>query len=108
VPDGAADWDDAVPMLRKALDGRDLIAWLNTDLDPIAPALLPEDATPAQVACYWRERTISELCAHVAHWRGELDPDTRALRGARHPGRADLLALLIRRIAADHTGEDTP
>ena len=104
VPAGAADWDDALPVLRKALDDRHLIVWTAGYLDPIVPALLPESATPAQLACYRRERTVSELSAPVAQWRGELDPDTGTLRPARHPGRADLLALLIRRIAADHPG----
>jgi len=107
VPENALDWDDAAPLLRRALEDRALIAWQPGDLDPIAPALLPAHATTAAQAGYSRRRTLYYLGAPVAQWRGELDPDTGALRAARHPGRADLLALLIRRIAADHTKERT-
>lgn len=103
VPDGALDWPDAITQLRATLHERHLLAWRSGELDPIAPALLAADATAGEVACYQRCRTISYLNHPVAQWRGELDPDTGELRAARHPGRADLLALLIRRMAADHT-----
>lgn len=105
VPEGSLDIGDAIPVLRGVLDDRALITWQFNDLYPIAAALLPEDAAASEIAGYWRHRDISYLNHLVAQWRGELDPDSGQLRGARHPGRADLMALLIRRMAADHTPE---
>lgn len=103
VPVGALDLPDALTRLREVLAGRELVVWhRGLDLEPIAAALLPQAATASELACYQQHRrNITDLHWAAGWWHGEVDPDTRQLRAPEHPGRADRMALLLRRIAAD-------
>ena len=95
VPDGAIPDTEAVPALREQLAGRDVVEWTAGSLDPIEDAITaPADAD--------RRPELIVLEPKVTVWRGEYDPHTRHLPTPLDPGRADLMALLIRRMAADH------
>lgn len=96
VPAGAIPADDALPALREQLAGRDVIEWSVGSITPIESAFTaPRE--PGQ-----RPRELAVLERAVARWRGEIDPRFRRLTYQLDPGRADLMALLIRRMAADH------
>lgn len=96
VPTDATPADEAFPALRNAVAGRDLIEWASGSLKHLDGAL----TAPAEPARTWRE--ITALDTRVTAWRGQIDPRTHRRIPARDPGRADLMALLIRRMAADH------
>lgn len=103
VPADAMDPDTAFTHLRTILDGRVPIAWRTGDLDPILPALLVDVPPDGDLSAHWRRPAVRSLHDAVATWRGELDPTTgRLLAPTLRPGRADRMALLIRRMATDH------
>ena len=94
VPDGALPEAEAVPALREQFAGRDVVQWAVGSLAPIEAALIgPADPQ--------RRRELITLDRKVAEWRGEIDPTFNRLATSLDPGRADLMALLIRRIAAE-------
>ena len=95
VPDGAIPETEALPALTELFAGRDVIEWAAGGLGPIEAAL----TDPADTD---RPRLRILLEAKTTVWRGDLDPHTRTLLIPPDPGRADLMALLIRRMAADH------
>ena len=95
VPDGAVDEAEAVPQLREIVAARDVVTWS-------AGALTPIESVFSGPAAPYRRRELTALDRKVAAWRGELDPLTRTLITPLDPGRADLMALLIRRMATDH------
>lgn len=98
VPDGAIPESEAIPALADHFAGRDVIQWSTGALAPIEAALTEPAGTDRR-----RTRTLLEVIATA--WRGDLDPCTRSFATPPDPGRADLMALLIRRMAADHTPE---
>ncbi|HEV2636296.1 MAG TPA: hypothetical protein VGX23_14175 [Actinocrinis sp.] len=103
VPPGALDRDTAFAQLRTILAGRAPIAWHARDLDPITLALIPDPFAVDDLSDHWRRPAVRSLHDAVATWRGELHPHTgRLLAPSLRPGRADRMALLIRRMAADH------
>lgn len=95
VPADAVPADEAFGALREAVAGREVIEWSDGALKPLGGALI----APAEPARTWRE--ILPLAHHVAAWRGQINPRTYRLTTPLDPGRADLMALLIRRMAAD-------
>jgi hypothetical protein len=99
IPTDAVALTDAAPILRELTAGRTIVEWTNGALRPLADHLLPRghDLRPDVIA----------LDRHVTNWRGEIDPHTRQPIIPLDPGRADLMGLLLRRIAADHTGQIT-
>ena len=101
VPDTAIPETEAIPALTELFAGRDVIEWSSGALDPIRAAL-----TDPEAAVRPREWILLE--GKVTGWRGDLDPHTRTLLIPPDPGRADLMALLIRRMAADHNPEPAP
>jgi hypothetical protein len=92
IPADAIPADQAIPALRELFAGRDVIRWADDSLKYIWTALPIHD--PAQ------RRELIVLDRKVAEWRGEIDPCTYRLTYSLDPGRADLMALLIRRMAA--------
>jgi len=99
IPPGTVPAAEALPALREQLAGRDVIAWAVGSLKHIETAL----AAPHEPGQRRRELVVLERA--VARWRGEIDPRFRRLTYQLDPGRADLMALLIRRMAADHDTE---
>ena len=95
VPADAIPAEEAFGALREAVTGREVIEWSDGALKPLGGAL----TAPAEPARTWRE--ILPLAHHVAAWRGQINPRTYRLTTPLDPGRADLMALLIRRMAAD-------
>ncbi len=91
LPNGAPPAEAAWPALRRAFDGRRLLTWDRTGLDLIRPALDGAEVIgPGTLA--WNAEA----------WRGLINADQPSKRRpARHPGRADRMALLLHRIAAD-------
>ena len=96
VPPGAIPADEAFPALREQLAGRDVIEWTIGSLKHIESTL----TAPIELGRRCRELVVLERA--VARWRGEIDPLFHRLTYQLDPGRADLMALLIRRMAADH------
>ncbi|HTJ70242.1 MAG TPA: hypothetical protein VL551_22080 [Actinospica sp.] len=95
VPADAIPAEEAFGALREAVAGREVIEWNDGALKPLNGAL----TAPAEPARTWRD--ILPLAHHVAAWRGHINPRTYRLTTPLDPGRADLMALLIRRMAAD-------
>lgn len=95
VPADAVPETEALPALHEIFAGRDVVSWSVGALAPIEDAFAGNPNSD-------RPRTWVTLDAKVAIWRGELDPRTHRLIPSLDPGRADLMALLIRRMAADH------
>lgn len=97
VPTDAVPAEEAFAALRAKLTGRTVIAWTPDSLKHLDGAL----TAPAEPARTWRD--VFHLNQQAAAWRGQIDPRTYRRVEPPDPGRADLMALLIRRIAADHT-----
>ena len=98
IPPDAVPLADALPHLGEVVAGRDLVEWAVGALRPLEDAFAAPDGQNPR-----RERVTLER--EVAVWRGEIDPRTRRPLALIEPGRADRMALLIRRIAADHDPE---
>ena len=98
VPAGATPLAEAEPLIREALAGRPIVLWAVGATRPIEDLILPRD--------YERAPDVDVLDRITAEWRGEIDPHARRLITPLDPGRADRMALLIRRIAADHQPQD--
>ena len=98
VPSGALPLADAEPMIRETLAGRTVVLWAVGAARPLEDLVLPRG--------YEQHPDVAVLDRVVAEWRGEIDPHTRRLFTPLDPGRADRMALLIRRIAAEHTPEE--
>lgn len=98
VPSGALLLADAEPMIRETLAGRAVVLWAVGAARPLDELVLPRG--------YDRRSEVVVLDRVVAEWRGEIDPHARRLITPLDPGRADRMALLIRRIAADHHPEN--
>ena len=98
VPAGALPLAEAEPMVRETLAARPVILWAVGAARPLDDLLLPRG--------YERAPGVDVLDRIAAEWRGEIDPHARRLITPLDPGRAERMALLIRRIAADHHPEN--
>jgi hypothetical protein len=107
LPPDAVPLLDARPMLHHRLGARHRLTWHAGDLHPLRDYVARTAAEPDDHGGLELFTDADALAAHVAAWRGEIDPGTRARRVPLHPGRADRMALLLRRIGADHGKEDT-
>lgn len=97
VPAGAVPAEEAFPALRAKLTGRCVIEWSAGSLKHLGGVLVFRDQPPRKAL------SLFVLDRRVAAWRGGIDPHTYRLTTPPDPGRADLMALLIRRMAADHS-----
>lgn len=94
VPKGAVTSEDAAAVLA-ALGERRFVTWTHSQLWHLVHLATGKD--PGYLTPYG-----TEMDTAVTWWRGDLDPRTGQLRRALPPGNADRLALLLRRMAADH------
>lgn len=94
VPDGAVTYQDAATAVA-ALGERHYVTWTHRHLWHLVHL-----ATGRNEAYLNRHGT--EMDHRVTWWRGDIDPRTARIRTAIPPGTADRLALLLRRMAADH------
>jgi len=107
LPSDAIPLLDARPMLHHRLGARHRVAWHATDLHPLRDHVARTAAEPDEHGGLELFADVDALAPRVAAWRGDIEPATRTRRVPLHPGRADRMALLLRRIAADHGKEDT-
>ena len=106
LPADAVPLLDARPTLHHRLGDRRRLTWHSTDLHPLREYVAHTAAEPDAFGGLELFAHGDALAPHVSAWRGEIDPGTRTPRTPLHPGRADRMALLLRRIATDHTKED--
>lgn len=107
LPSDAVPLLDVRPMLHHRLGKRHRITWHATDLHPLREHVARVAAEPEEHGGLELFADTDALAARVAGWRGDIEPATRTRRAPLHPGRADRMALLLRRIAADHRREET-
>ncbi|HEV2343462.1 MAG TPA: hypothetical protein VGS97_05160 [Actinocrinis sp.] len=105
LPADAVPLLDARPMLHHRLGERHRVTWHTSDLNPLREHVARTAAEPDEHGGLELFAHADALAPRVAAWRGEIDPGTRSTRTPLHPGRADRMALLLRRIA-DQTKED--
>lgn len=94
VPDGAVSPQDAAAALAP-LGERHFVTWTHLHLWHLVHLAIGKD--PGYLTPYG-----TAMDTAVTWWRGDLDPRTGHARRALSPGNADRLALLLRRMAADH------
>jgi hypothetical protein len=100
VPTDAVPAEEAFEALSANLTGRCVIEWSTGALKHLGGVPTFPNEPSRSAPC------LFVLDRRVAAWRGQIDPHTYRLTTPPDPGRADLMALLIRRMAADHTTPD--
>lgn len=94
LPAHAVPADQGWEAVRTALQGRPLLVW---DRGGTASALRPAGLDPQTM----RTASLTPLGEKVDSWRGEVSADrVGGYTATHHPGRADRMALLLRRMAA--------
>lgn len=100
VPADAVAPDDVADQIRTVLGRHPLVTWDDTGLWSLRKLY---DVDPPHS---WYGGNPNGLARRAAQWRGEIDPQSLGLRSAIHPGSADRMLLLLRRMAAARTGQE--
>jgi hypothetical protein len=93
MPDGAAPLDSVVDEMHAIATAQTVVTWDPLEMSPLR-ALVGVPAPPG-----WYGGNPNYMSRRVQNWRGDVDPQTCDLRSAVHPGRADRMWLLLKRMA---------
>jgi hypothetical protein len=93
MPAEAVPLDSAVDELRAITAAQTVVTWDALEMSPLR-ALVGVPAPPG-----WYGGNPNSMSRRVQNWRGDIDPYSCGLRSAVHPGRADRMWLLLKRMA---------
>jgi hypothetical protein len=95
MPDSAVDFETVAGDVSEALAAETVVTWRPASEAFAALRKMCELPKPAG----WYGGNPNDMGRRVDRWRGEIDPHTGVLKRAIHPGRADRMWLLLKRMA---------